>query len=241
MAVPKDQIRRLREAAEQQDEQRKDALSRRVFTSTKNSRKTADDPKETLKKAMASNPQTVENYEEALDNPLQNDMIYEISIGEMDRNKFKYLDFIEQDLTDFECGLMEKIRRISYSSDEEQQLLSVLDRTINSIAKSRLPRIDRAPILWADRNKGEKAHEFIMRVYGEYVDAGALLRSDLRRLDQPLNVALLRQEQNKDPEKRPPEGFYIPRQQDDLAEDPSAVVKGGTHEGRQSNPRKRQP
>lgn len=142
---------------------------------------------------------------------------------------------ITTEITDFERQLLEKIRRISYSSDEEQQLLSVVDRTINSIAKSRLPRIESAPVLWADRNKSEKAHEFIMRVYGEYVEAGALFRSDLRRLDPPLNMALQRQEENKNPAKHPPASFYLPKQQDSLTDDPSVVIKGGKHEGRQAS------
>ena len=146
---------------------------------------------------------------------------------------------IDGKITDFEYLVIKILRRAEFSEEEQKALAHSIDTSVNSIIRGRLERPKVAPELWVNRDKslGEEPHEFIERVYGSYIEAGSLLRADIRALDDPLNSALARQEKN--PKRAPPSSFYLPKQQDGLGDDPDADVKKGGHEGRQASARSR--
>lgn len=151
---------------------------------------------------------------------------------------FRYNVDIDTEITDFEFLILAALRRTSYSEEEQIKLTETVSHAVDSIIRNRVNRPTYAPELWVDRDPSlkEEPHEFIERVYAKYLESGTLLRADIRKLDDPLNSALARQEKN--PKRSPPKSFYLPKQHDSLADDPSLIVKGGTHEGRQASGKK---
>lgn len=119
---------------------------------------------------------------------------------------------IKEELTEFESEVIESLRKASLCKAEQACYINRMGGLIGEIRaaidQQEIPKT--APELWRNRTDlDELPHEFVLRVYGEFMgEGGQFSRADLRRLDDALRQALHKQQ--ADPENKIPDDFHLP-------------------------------